>query len=176
MDSALSDRPPADSAVFERLYRETSPTVHSLARRILGAEQADEATQEAFLRVWRSLPGFRGEGSAAGWVRRVALSVVLNRRRELLRRGELFEIASSPEHDQPARPRDETLRLDLDDALNRLPEGARTVFVLHDIESHDHAEIAVLLGVSVGTSKSQLHRARMLLRERLSSAQENRHA
>lgn len=172
----VSERPAADSAVFERLYRETAPAVHSLARRILGGAHADEATQEAFLRVWRSLPGFRAEGSAAGWVRRVALTVVLNRRRDLLRRGEMFDSAARPEHDPPARARDDTLRLDLEDALVELPEGARTVFVLHDVEGHDHAEIAVLLDVSVGTSKSQLHRARMLLRERLSEPREDRHA
>jgi RNA polymerase sigma-70 factor (ECF subfamily) len=176
MDPVVTDRPASDSNVFERLYRETAPAVHSLARRVLGTEHADEATQEAFLRVWRSLNGFRGEGSIAGWVRRVALTVVLNRRRELLRRGDLLERTERHEDDAPDRSRDDALRLDLDCALAKLPEGARAVFVLHDVEGHDHAEIAVLLGVSVGTSKSQLHRARMLLRERLSDPKEARHA
>lgn len=176
MDPTVTDRPAADTALFERLYRETSPTVHSLARRILGARHADEATQEAYLRVWRALPGYRGDGSAQGWVRRVALTVVLNRRRELARQGEWIEASEADAPEAQAKSRDETLRLDLDDALAELPEGARTVFVLHDVEGHDHAEIAVLLAVAVGTSKSQLHRARMLLRERLSDTQEHRHA
>src|SRR6185436_19273844 len=165
MDPAVTERPAADFAFFERLYSESAPAVHSLARRILGARHADETAQETFLRVWRSLPEFRGEGSPAGWVRRIALTVVLNRRRELARRGELFDAKAEPGLESPAKLRDEALRIDLDDALEELPEGARTVFVLYDVEGHDHAEIAALLAVTVGTSKSQLHRARMLLRE-----------
>ncbi|HUR26996.1 MAG TPA: RNA polymerase sigma factor [Planctomycetota bacterium] len=176
MDPMVTERPVTDSALFERLYRETSPTVHSLARRILGARHADEATQEAYLRVWRALPGFRGDGSAHGWVRRVALTVVLNRRRALLRLGERIESGETAAQEAPAKSCDETLRVDLDDALAELPDGARTVFVLHDVEGHDHAEIAELLSVAVGTSKSQLHRARMLLRARLADGREDRHA
>lgn len=167
---------PADPAAFERLYRETAPAVHSLARRILGSRHADEATQEAYLRAWRALPGFRGEGAAAGWMRRVALSVVLDRRRELLRRVDRAELpATDSQADPPAAARDGALALDLEAALAALPEGARTVFVLHDIEGHEHAEIAALLDVAVGTSKSQLHRARLLLRERLAGAWEDTH-
>ena len=150
----------ADEALFEGLYREAVAPVHSLARRLLGPSRADDATQEVFLRVWRKLHTFRGEGSLQGWVRRVALTELLNQRRGVRPVGPL-------DQDPPAAPARPDVRLDLEAAVSALPAGAREVFLLHDVEGLPHAEIAARLGVSAGTSKSQLHRARLLLREHL---------
>lgn len=158
-------------AAFERLYRGTVGRVHGLARRILGREHADEATQEVYLRAWRKLGSFRGEASFPTWLHRLATNEILNLRARLERRAAAEAAAPAREIAEAggaARAGAQSgLLLDLEAGLERLPAGAREVFVLHDVEGLNHAEIARRLGVSVGTSKSQLHRARGLLRAAL---------
>lgn len=153
-----------DADAFERLYREHVPRVHGLARRMVGEDVADDLTQEVFVRVWQKLWTFRGDSSFGTWLHRLAVNHILSRR-ATLRRAEARTV-SGDEHlkDLGARPPRPGLRLDFETAIARLPEGAKQVFVLYDVEGYTHEEVAGLMGISVGTSKSQLHRARMLLR------------
>lgn len=176
-----------DPAAFERLYRRHVARVHSLARRILGsATEADDATQEVFLRAWRALGSFRHAGSFEGWLLRLARNTVLNRVAERGAAKRRAETGAEPLSEaieasgstaaavgRPGRP-GPLDRLDLEAAIIRLPDGAREVFVLHDVEGSSHPEIAAELGVSVGTSKSQLHRARRLLRAHLTGTEGGR--
>jgi RNA polymerase sigma-70 factor (ECF subfamily) len=157
-----------DVQAYERLYRAHLPRVYNLVRRMAGPGEADELTQDAFVRAWQKLHLFRGESAFSTWLHRVAVNVVLewmrSHRHDRLRHRDpeaVFEITAG----RPARP---DAALDFEAALARLPEGAREVFVLHDIEGHKHAEIGELLGISPGTSKAQLHRARMIMRRFLS--------
>lgn len=156
-----------DRAAFEQLYRGTVARVHALARRLLGARAAEEATQEVYLRAWVALPSFRGEARVATWLHRLARNTLINllaRAEPSAREGD-EALAGQAERGAPAET-----RLVLEEAIERLPRGARAVFVLHDVEGLLHEEIAARLGCSVGTSKSQLHRARQLLRAALTHA------
>jgi RNA polymerase sigma-70 factor (ECF subfamily) len=154
-----------DAAAFERLYRGHVARVHSLARRMLGGEDADEMTQDVFVRAWTRLSSFRGEAAFGTWLHRLAVNLILERRESLALRRRRHVDDPTPAFERlsvgPAR-RD--VALDYEQALERLPDGAREVFVLHDVEGYKHREIADLLGISSGTSKAQLHRARMLMR------------
>jgi RNA polymerase sigma-70 factor (ECF subfamily) len=159
-----------DVQAFERLYRAHLPRVYGLVRRMTGGRDADELTQDVFVRVWQKLSTFRRESAFSTWLHRLAANVVIERyRTEALRRGrhldgeEIFERL-------PSAPASGDLSMDLDAALVRLPDGAREIFVLHDVEGYKHQEIASLLGISTGTSKAQLHRARMMLRRHLRAA------
>jgi len=152
-----------DLAAFERFHRATVARVHSLARRLLGAGSADDACQEVYLRAWRGLSSWRGEAGAGTWLHSLARNTLLN----LAARGGARFDEVVPAHEPVARVRDTGQRLDLEAAIERLPRGARTVFVLHDVEGLEHGEIAARLSISVGTSKSQLSRARLLLRSAL---------
>lgn len=156
-----------DVRAFEELYRAHLPRVHSLVRRLTGGRDADEITQDVFVRVWQKLGTFRGESAFGTWLHRLAVNVVFERfrtettRRQRFHHGEaIFDTLSAP-----PRPRD--VSLDFASALEKLPDGAREIFVLHDVEGYKHHEIATLLGISAGTSKAQLHRARMMLRRHL---------
>jgi RNA polymerase sigma-70 factor (ECF subfamily) len=156
-----------DVRAFERLYRAHLPRVHGLVRRMTAGRDADELTQDVFVRVWQKLSSFRGESAFGTWLHRLAANVVIERfRTEATRRQrhvdgeEIFETL-------PALRRTGDLAMDLDVALTKLPDGAREIFVLHDVEAYKHGEIAELLGISPGTSKAQLHRARMMLRKQL---------
>lgn len=148
-----------DVVAFERLYAQHVGRVHALARRLAGAA-ADELVQDVFVRAWQKLATFRGDGSFAGWLRTLAVRLLADHVRTRL-------VPSAPEPEHAAHAPPPGLRLDLEAAIGRLPAGARAVFVLHDVEGYDHGEIARLLGVSTGTTKSQLHRARALLRAAL---------
>jgi RNA polymerase sigma-70 factor (ECF subfamily) len=156
-----------DSLAFERLYRRHEARIHSLVRRMVGGEgDADEVTQDAFVRAWERLGTFRGESSFGTWLHRLAVNVALNWRKSAARARHRFDDEATAE-DQPGRRDAGAERMDLDQAIGRLPPGARQVFVLHDVEGFRHEEIATLMGVTEGTSKAQLHRARMLLRDHL---------
>ena len=156
-----------DVRAFEQLYRTHLPRVHSLVRRMAGGRDSDELTQDVFVRVWQKLGSFRGDSAFTTWLHRLTVNVVIERfrsdalRRQRLRDGEdIFEIL-------PAPARSGDLSMDFETALMKLPDGAREIFVLHDVEGYKHAEIAALLEISTGTSKAQLHRARMILRKHL---------
>jgi RNA polymerase sigma-70 factor (ECF subfamily) len=155
---------------FEQLYRTHLPRVHSLVRRMAGGRDTDELTQDVFVRVWQKLGTFRGDSSFTTWLHRLAVNVVIERfrteqtRRQRLHDGEeIFDRLSGPAHSRD-------LSMDFETALEKLPDGAREIFVLHDVEGYKHHEIAALLGISAGTSKAQLHRARMMLRKHLGRA------
>lgn len=158
-----------DTGAFERVYHAHLGRVRNLARRMAGPEAADELTQDVFVRLWQKLSTFRGEASFTTWLHRLAVNVIIERFRTLGTARERFLAdgeAALERMPAVSTGRPDT-RMDLEQAMTRLPPGARTVFVLHDIEGYRHEEIGNLLGVSVGTSKSQLHRARMTLRAHL---------
>ena len=158
-----------DVRAFERVYRRHVARIHSTAVRMLGAEEADDATQDVFVRAWQRLGQFRGDSAFGTWLFRLAVNVMLSRREVVAIRHkrhvddpELVESLSSAE----VSPE---LGVDFQAAIARLPPGMRRIFVLHDIEGYKHDEIAAMLGIAQGTSKSQLHRVRMILRKYLSA-------
>lgn len=153
-----------DAHAFERLYRTHVARVHSLVRRMLGDDDADEVTQDVFVRVWQKLGTFRGESAFGTWLHRLAVNVVLARRADLGTRRRRYHDDDEPLDLVSARSASPETTMDFEQALARLPDGARQVFVLHDVEGYRHEEIAGMLGLATGTSKSQLHRARMALR------------
>ncbi|TAM54709.1 MAG: RNA polymerase sigma factor [Acidobacteria bacterium] len=160
-----------DIAAFEGLYRATVGLVHALCLRMAGnAALAEELTQDVFVRAWRNLGTFRGESAFATWLTRLTVNVVLSERRARRTReahvtptGDLAALAGAAPAARPGTA------LDLELAIAALPPQARHVFVLHDVEGWEHAEIARRTGLAVGTCKAHLHRARRLLREVLSS-------
>jgi RNA polymerase sigma-70 factor (ECF subfamily) len=156
-----------DAQAFERLYRTHVTRIHSLVRRMVGGEtDTDELVQDAFVRAWQRLGSFRGEAAFGTWLHRLTVNLVLNWVKGAGRGRKLFDDDAALEFTaaRGARP---DLAMDLEDALGRLPKGARQIFVLHDVEGFRHEEIAGLLGITSGTSKAQLHRARMLMRGHL---------
>lgn len=156
-----------DPSAFERLYRSHEARIHSLARRMLGGAEADEVTQDIFVRTWQKLGTFRGDSAFATWLHRLAINVVIERRRtHAVRRARMADAPDVLDHVTVA-PAPTDMRIDFDEAIGQLPPGAREVFVLHDVEGYKHREIGELLGITSGTSKRQLHRARMLLRRHL---------
>jgi RNA polymerase sigma-70 factor, ECF subfamily len=156
-----------DQASFEALYRRQVGRIYALCLRMTGNRMAaEELTQQVFVRAWERLDGFRGDASFGTWLHRLAVNVVLGDRRSQGRRVARFEPTPDPDdHRAPTRP--DGIGLDLEAAIAVLPPKARTVFVLHDVQGMSHPEIAQSMGISAGTSKGQLHRARSILREAL---------
>ena len=160
-----------DAKAFEALYRKHSRRVYAVVWRLAGGQsaRADDLVQEAFIRAWQALPAFRFESAFATWLHRLAVNTALMQ----LRRRAGGEDAESDDSALESLPTTDTAgqrtreRLDLERAVATLPERARAVLVLHDIEGWKHEEIAAELGMAVGSSKAQLHRARKLLRARL---------
>jgi RNA polymerase sigma-70 factor (ECF subfamily) len=157
-----------DGSAFERIYRTHVARIHSLTRRMLGSHEADEVTQDIFVRTWQKLGQFRGDSQFSTWLHRLAVNVVIERRRS-------FAIQRERMTDDPAAldlvtvaPARADLTVDFEAAIEQLPPGARAIFVLHDVEGYKHREIAAMLDITSGTSKRQLHRARMLMRRFLS--------
>lgn len=161
-----------DVEAFEQLYHGSVGRVHALCLRMSGDPAlAEELTQEAFVRAWTKLSTFKGKSAFSTWMHRLAVNVMLGHGRRLASSRQdqarpLDEVAAPVGDSGPGR-RDASL--DLERAIAGLPERAREVFVLHDVEGYRHHEIASLTGVAVGTSKAQLHRARGLLRKALRS-------
>ena len=156
-----------DVRAFERVYRRHVARIHTTAARMLGVEEADDATQDVFVRAWQRLGQFRGDSAFGTWLFRLAINVILSRREVVATRArrhvddaDLVDTLSTPS----GTPE---LGMDFEAALRRLPPGMRQIFVLHDIEGYKHDEIAAMLGIAQGTSKSQLHRVRMVLRRYL---------
>jgi RNA polymerase sigma-70 factor, ECF subfamily len=158
-----------DGRAFERLYRTHVARMHSLARRMMGGreEDADDITQDIFVRAWQKLGTFRGESAFGTWLHRLAVNVILARRATAsTARGRFVDDEASLDR-QSTREARPDLSVDFEQAIEQVPDGARQVFVLHDVEGYKHEEIARMLSITTGTSKSQLHRARMMLRRHL---------
>ncbi|MDI1251850.1 sigma-70 family RNA polymerase sigma factor [Thermomonas sp.] len=160
----------ADVAAFEQLYRRHHRRVHGVIVRLVGmaSARAEDLTQEAFVRAWQALPSFRHESAVSTWLHRLAVNTALMELRSRRSRPlqdedeETFELLSTPDTAGNA-----VLGRDLERAVATLPPRARAVLVLHDVEGWKHEEIATQLGMAVGSSKAQLHRARGLLRTRM---------
>jgi RNA polymerase sigma-70 factor (ECF subfamily) len=160
-----------DARAFELLYRTHVDRIYGLCCRLCHGDtaRAEQSCQDAFVRAWEKLGSFRGESRFGTWLHRLTVNVVLGEHR-LLKRWVTFEDGIGNDEDSPAdelmpsQQEDTGLKMDLERAMARLPKGARTVLMLHDIEGYQHEEIASLTGIAVGTSKAQLHRARRLMR------------
>jgi RNA polymerase sigma-70 factor (ECF subfamily) len=152
-----------DRRAFERLYRRHGQRVFALCLRMTADRSlAEELVQDVFVRVWQKLGTFRGDAAFGTWLHRVAVNVVLGRPTVQAAAPDDTALAEAA-----ARPVPVGDRLDLEAAIAALPQGARRVFVLHDVEGYTHEEIGGVLGITAGGSKAQLHRARLLLRAAL---------
>ncbi|HET6283714.1 MAG TPA: sigma-70 family RNA polymerase sigma factor [Polyangia bacterium] len=155
----------------EALYHTYKRRVFALALRIVGSMDAEEVAQEAFIRIFRGLPKFRGDAALGTWIYRLAVNAALSHRSRRSPTPAAFEADEVETSDLAPEPRgDAVLRSRLEKALHALPPGYRAVIVLHDVEGLEHEEVAKILGCHVGTSKSQLHKARAKLRLILSGA------
>jgi len=159
-----------DADAFEELYRQHARRLYSLVVRMIGsAQDAEDLLQEVFLQAYRKLPGFRGESTLGTWLYRLTMNHCLDHLRG--RQAKMSRATASIDEesvDEPAAP-DPVVpsaisRMDLERAIEALPPGSKAAFLLHDVEGFEHQEIAAILGISEGTSKSQVHKARMKLR------------
>ena len=170
-----------DVDAFEHLYRREVGRVYALCLRMTAdAARAREVTQSVFIRAWDRLGSFRGDSQLSSWLHRIAVNEVLVEARTDRRRRVRVVLAddrsdeqTGAQSDAPTEvgitlPEDTETRIDLERAISALPAGARTVFVLHDIEGYRHEEISRMTGSAEGTLRAQLHRARKLLMEALS--------
>ena len=160
-----------DRVSFEKLYRRHRDRVYGLMWRLCGGDRAlaEDLLQESFVRAWQKLDSFRGDSRFGTWLHRLSVNVALSDRRSRLRRlGRETELEGTVERNA-AGDKDVYAgqRMDLEKAIARLPERARTVLILFDIEGYSHAEIGEIAGMAVGSSKAQLHRARKLVRNEL---------
>ena len=162
-----------DMRAFERLYRDHVGKVYGLCLRMVrDPATAEDCAQEAFLNAWRALGRFETRSSFKTWLHRIAVNVVLNRRRKASTQAELPSLTGDADEDVVAPPGEWTLDTpvevrEIEAAIGSLPEGARDVLVICGIYGYSHGEAAQMLGVAEGTCKAQLHRARALLRTRL---------
>jgi RNA polymerase sigma-70 factor, ECF subfamily len=166
-----------DAQAFQALYDKHKRRVYSLCLRMTAnTAEAEDLTQEAFLQLYRKIGTFRGESAFSTWLHRLSVNVVLmHLRKKSLPVVSLEETTQGGEEDTPKKDfgaEDLALagsidRLQLQKAVDDLPPGYRTIFVLHDVEGYEHNEIATIVGCSIGNSKSQLHKARMKLRDLL---------
>jgi len=168
-----------DADAFEALYDLHKRRVYSLCLRMTAnAAEAEDLTQEAFLQLFRKIGTFRGESAFSTWLHRMAVNVVLMRLRKknlpVVPLDDPLETEEESSKKEPGAP-DQKLagsvdRMQIQRAVDALPPGYRTIFVLHDVEGYEHNEIADLVGCSIGNSKSQLHKARMKLRDLLKTS------
>ena len=160
-----------DMGAFEALYRRHAGRVHGVIARLVGhhGARAEDLTQDTFVRAWQALPGYRFESAFGTWLHRLAVNTALMDLRAARSRPTLDvdEDALADVGTQDSAGHATALGLDLERAVATLPPRARAVLVLYDVEGWKHEEIADALGMAVGSSKAQLHRARGLLRERL---------
>ncbi len=154
-----------DRSAYQKLYQQHVGQVFALCLRLTGDRgYAEEATQEVFIQVWQKLDNFRGDSKFSTWLHSVASNVAisyLRRQKGWLQR--MFNIEDSPAMEAPAQG--SAGQVDLDSYIQRLPERARVVFVLHAIEGYRHEEIANMMNMAVGSSKAQFHRAKQLMKE-----------
>ena len=156
-----------DASAFERLYRLHVDRVYGLCLRMTGSRsEADDCVQEAFIQAWNKLEKFRGDSAFSTWLHRIAVNAVLGRMRKSKREQDRIQSAAEVST-SPASIGDSGHLRDLSEAVDRLPEGARHVFVLNAVYGYSHEESGNMLGIAVGTSKAQLHRAKRLLKQQL---------
>lgn len=172
VDQALARAAAAgDSSAFEALYRRHAARIHGVVARLVGYDRAraEDLVQEAFVRAWQALPAYRFESAFGTWLHRLAVNTALMdlRAARSRPRGSDDEDALDQVGAPDSAGHSTALTLDLERAVATLPPRARAVLVLYDVEGWKHEEIAGALGMAVGSSKAQLHRARGLLRERL---------
>jgi RNA polymerase sigma-70 factor (ECF subfamily) len=171
-----------DPAAFERIYQLHSRRIYSLCLRMVSnTAEAEDLTQEAFLQLFRKIATFRGESAFSTWLHRLAVNVVLMRLRKKKVSESSLEEATEPDEESGGPRRDfgapdlrlsgSIDRVNLQRAIDELPPGYKQVFVLHDMQGYEHNEIADIMQCSIGNSKSQLHKARMRLRELLHETQ-----
>ncbi len=157
----------SDAQAFEALYRLHVDKVYGLCLRMTGnVSEAEDCAQEAFIQAWNKLDKFRGDSAFSTWLHRIAVNSVLGRIRKSKREQDRIEAVAETAPPPLSTPDTGELR-DLSEAINRLPEGARHVFVLHAVYGYSHEEAGNMLGIAAGTSKAQLHRARRLLAQQL---------
>ena len=165
--SLISRAQASDAAAFEALYRRNVDRVYGLCLRMTGnVSEAEDCTQEAFIQAWNQLSKFRGASAFGTWLHRIAVNAVLGRMRKSRREHDRIR-AVAELNDAPLTNADSGELRDLSAAVNRLPEGARHVFVLYAVYGYSHEEAGSMLGIAAGTSKAQLHRARRLLAQQL---------
>jgi len=174
---ALALAQSGDHHAFAQLYSLHKRRIYSLCLRMVGnVAEAEDLTQEAFLQLHRKIATFRGDSAFSTWLHRLAINVVLMRlRKKGLSLISLDEAMDPAPEERPGRSfgaADLNLagsidRLALERAIANLPAGYRLIFVLHDVEGYEHNEIASMLDCSIGNSKSQLHKARLKLRDAL---------
>ena len=157
----------SDTQAFEALYRMHVDRVYGLCLRMTGiVAEAEDCTQEAFIQAWNKLDKFRGDSAFGTWMHRIAVNAVLGRMRKSKRESDRIEAAHAVS-DAPLAAADTGELRDLAKAIDRLPQGARHVFVLYAVYGYSHDEASKMLGIAPGTSKAQLHRARRLLSQQL---------
>jgi RNA polymerase sigma-70 factor, ECF subfamily len=173
-----------DAEAFEALYNLHKRRVYSLCLRMTAnTAAAEDLTQEAFLQLFRKIATFRGESAFSTWLHRMAVNVVLMQLRKkglpVVPLEDTFENEEESSSKKELGAEDVRLtgsinRLELKRAIEDLPQGYRTIFLLHYVEGYEHNEIATMVGCSIGNSKSQLHKARMKLRELLKTSKAER--
>jgi RNA polymerase sigma-70 factor, ECF subfamily len=167
-----------DMGAFEKLYERHNRRVYSLCLRMTqNAAEAEDLAQEAFIQLFRKIGSFRGDSAFTTWLHRLVVNqCLMHFRKRSVKLEKTTEEGDTPVQIVRGTENPNAMpvmdRIALDNALKQLPPGYRTVFVLHDVEGHEHEEIARMLGVAVGTSKSQLHKARMKLRQILKARNE----
>lgn len=170
-----------DAAAFERIYRLHSRRVYALCLRMVGnPAEAEDLAQDAFLQLFRKIQTFRGESAFSTWLHRMSVNVVLMKLRKKTLPETSLEEFTEPDEESGGPKRDvgaadpamlgSVDRVHLERAVEQLPPGYKQIFVLHDVQGYEHNEIAGIMGCSIGNSKSQLHKARMRLRELLQEA------
>jgi RNA polymerase sigma-70 factor (ECF subfamily) len=174
-----------DAIAFERIYQMHSRRVYALCLRMVGnTADAEDLTQDAFMQLYRKIATFRGESAFSTWLHRLAVNVVLMRLRKKTLAETSLEETTEPDEEGGGPRRDiggpdlrlsgSVDRVNLERAVEQLPPGYKSVFVLHDMQGYEHNEIATIMHCSIGNSKSQLHKARMRLRELLQEAERDR--
>lgn len=158
-----------DSKAMELLYHRYRRRVFGLVTRIVGLSDSEEVAQEVFVRIYRGLAKFRGDSQLSTWVYRLAVNASLSHVSKRKRRPECEEWQDQQPAESPPM-RDPALSQRLEAALQSLPAGYRAVLVLHDVEGLSHEECAKILGCRIGTSKSQLHKARAKMRDILGTS------
>ncbi len=160
-----------DESAFKELWTRHSPHIDAVVRRLCGSlDMVEDLAQDAWMQIFRALPSYRGDSAFGTWAHRIAVNRTLNSLRRLKRVGnevELDEAEGVVADDGYSNFHDKQLMQSIDDAVKVLSPGARTVFVLHDVEGYTHEEIASIVGITVGGSKSQLFKARLRLRKLL---------